>query len=108
MEVSKMSLVKMKNLLGNEISIPRGAVKSYESLGFEEVIVVVEEVDTQEDTREEDLLLAQIIEIEEKPISNWSKEEVKLYADHYEIELTGTKNVNEAKERIKNFMSAKK
>lgn len=44
-------------------------------------------------------------EIEKKPISQWSKEEVKRYAGVKHIDLTGTKSVNEAKEVIKNSMS---
>lgn len=43
-------------------------------------------------------------EIVEKPISQWSKEEVKRFATLNKIDLVGTKNVNEAKEIIKNFI----
>lgn len=45
-----------------------------------------------------------IDEIIEKPISQWSKEEVKRFAVLKEIDITGTRNVNEAKEIIKNFI----
>lgn len=45
-------------------------------------------------------------EIVEKPISQWNKEEVKRFATIKEIDITGTKNVNEAKEIIKNFLEA--
>lgn len=40
-------------------------------------------------------------ELEAKPISSWSKTEVKEYAEAKGIDLSGTKNVNEAKDRIK-------
>lgn len=43
-------------------------------------------------------------EILEKPISQWNKDEVKRFAGINEIDLTGTKNVNEAKELIKSFL----
>ena len=43
-------------------------------------------------------------EILEKPISQWSKDEVKRFAALKEIDITGTKNVNEAKEIIVNFL----
>lgn len=43
-------------------------------------------------------------ELQEKPISQWSKDEVKRYAAIKEIDLTGTKNVTEAKEIIKKNM----
>lgn len=45
-------------------------------------------------------------EIIEKPISQWNKEEVKRFAVLKEIDITGTKNANEAKEIIKDFIEA--
>lgn len=39
-------------------------------------------------------------ELLEKPISQWNKNEVKEFARIKEIDLTGTKNVNEAKALI--------
>lgn len=45
-------------------------------------------------------------EILEKPISQWNKEEVKRFAAIKEIDITGTKNANEAKEIIKSFLEA--
>lgn len=45
-------------------------------------------------------------ELEEKPISQWSKSEVKAYAEANDIDLSGTKNVGEAKELIKAAMSS--
>lgn len=44
-------------------------------------------------------------EIIEKPISQWTKEEVKRFAALKEIDITGTKNVGEAKELIKQFLN---
>ncbi len=43
-------------------------------------------------------------EVLEKPISQWNKEEVKRFAAIKEIDISGTKNVNEAKEIIKSFI----
>lgn len=43
-------------------------------------------------------------EILEKPISQWTKEEVKHFAAVKEIDISGTKNANEAKEIIKSFI----
>lgn len=45
-------------------------------------------------------------EVEEKPLSQWSKDEVKKFAALKDIDLTGTKNINEAKALIKDFMEA--
>jgi hypothetical protein len=43
-------------------------------------------------------------EILEKPISQWNKEEIKRFAAINEIDISGTKNANEAKEIIKFFI----
>ena len=43
-------------------------------------------------------------EIIEKPISQWNKEEVKHFAAIRGIDISGTKNANEAKEIIKSFI----
>ena len=45
-------------------------------------------------------------DIIEKPISQWNKDEVKRFAAIKEIDITGTKNANEAKEIIKGFIEA--
>lgn len=45
-------------------------------------------------------------EVLEKPVSQWSKNEVKRFASIKEIDLAGTKNVDEAKELIKEFLDA--
>lgn len=43
-------------------------------------------------------------ELLKTPIANWKKEEVKKFAEIKRIDLAGTKNVNEAKGRIKAFL----
>ena len=58
------------------------------------------DADTSEKTEDEKF----IDEIIEKPISQWSKEEVKRLAAIKEIDISGTKNANEAKEIIKSFI----
>lgn len=40
----------------------------------------------------------------EKPISQWSKNEVRDFAHSKGIDIKGTKNVNEAKEIIKEYL----
>ena len=44
--------------------------------------------------------------VSEKPISQWSKDEVKRFAAIKGVDIAGTKNVNEAKEIIKGFLSS--
>lgn len=49
----------------------------------------------------------EIEEVEnEKPVSQWTKAEVKEFAKANGIDISGTKNVNEAKEIIKQFIRA--
>ena len=43
-------------------------------------------------------------ELIEKPISQWKKEELKQFAAIKEIDLSGTKSINEAKAIVKEFM----
>lgn len=50
---------------------------------------------------EDELFLDEILE---KPISQWNKEEVKRFAALNDIDIAGTKNANEAKNVIKEFL----
>ena len=43
-------------------------------------------------------------DVVKKPISQWSKEEVKKFASIKGVDISGTKNANEAKEIIKQFI----
>ena len=45
-------------------------------------------------------------EVQEKPISQWNKEEVKRFAALKNIDISGTKNAGEAKNIIKEFLGA--
>lgn len=45
-------------------------------------------------------------EVVEKPISQWSKEEIKRFAALKGIDISGTKSANEAKEIIKSYIEA--
>lgn len=53
-----------------------------------------------EDQKEDDFCE----ELLKTPIANWKKAEVKEFARIKDIDLAGTNNVNEAKERIKAFL----
>lgn len=103
-----MAFVKMTNLLST-VEIPSGAVEAYKNLGFIEVAEEatdnqVSEPDNGNDepelTEDEKFVLS----IEKKPLQQWNKDEVKQYAAIKEIDLVGTKNAQEAKERIKAYM----
>lgn len=122
-----MAFVKLRNVYGREIKIPASAAKSYRNLGFypaeefdENAIPAGNEIDetandevgTDEDAFEvpdtgsektEDEIFVETVT--KKPLASWNKDEVKRYAAIYNIDLTGTKSANDAKERIKAFMS---
>ena len=60
--------------------------------------VVVEHVKTEAELFAENLL--------EKPLSQWNREEIRKFAELKGIDITGTKNAGEARERIKLFLEA--
>lgn len=99
-------MVKITNGI-NVIEVTNGAFETvYKGQGYHKVVeqqaVVSAPVkDEGQDAGE----VGHIAELEEKPVSQWSKAEVKEYAEAKGIDLSGTKNVNEAKDRIKAAMS---
>ena len=62
----------------------------------------VDQVEGEPEKTEEEKFIDDVVE---KPISQWTKDEVKRFAAIKEIDLTGTKNAGEAKELIKQFMN---
>ena len=99
-------MVKITNGI-NTFEVTRGAFTGiYSRQGYmiidEKSVNDVENAKTPEKT-EDELFLEGIVE---KPISQWNKEEVKRFAALREIDITGTKNVGEAKEIIKSFIEA--
>lgn len=96
-------MVKITNGV-NVFEVTRGAFDGiYSRQGYKilnEDNVAVEETAAPERTEDEKFL----DEIIEKPISQWNKEEVKRFAALKEIDITGTKNANEAKAIIKDFI----
>ena len=101
-------MVTIKN--GNNIHVvTEGAYKEifsrlgYEIISDKEEVSIETPIDVDDNTMsEEDIEF--ILGIEEKPISQWSKTEVKKNAELKRIDITGTKNVNEAKAIIKEFL----
>lgn len=83
--------------------VTRGAFDGiYSRLGFRVVEEPKAEVVPVVEVKSENVFEA----LEEKPLSQWNKTEVKEYAAAHEIDLTGTKNVNEAKEIIKAYLDS--
>lgn len=99
-------MIKITNGV-NVFEVTRGAFDGiYSRQGYtivnEKSAGKVKELEAPVDNRTEDEVF--LDEIQEKPISGWNKEEVKRFAVLKEIDITGTKNVNEAKTIIKEFL----
>lgn len=98
-------MVKITN--GIEIfEVTRGAFDGiYSRQGYtimkDEVTSESVEVEEKVEKSEDEIFVEDIIT---KPISQWSKDEVKRFAALKEIDITGTKNAGEAKEIIKEFI----
>ena len=89
----------------NVFEVTRGAFDGiYSRQGYtildEQQIPGQQEIQVPEKT-EDELFIESVIE---KPISQWNKDEVKRFATIKDIDLSGTKNVGEAKEIIKTFL----
>lgn len=102
-------MVKLSNGLST-IVVPSGAVAMYERTGFRVVKdsdvesaneSVIDIVDAEEKESEF------ITNLLEKPISKWTKEEVKRFANEKGININGTKSVNDAKDRIRDYINSK-
>lgn len=97
-------MVKITNGV-NVFEVTRGAFDGiYSRQGYK--IIDENKVSSDEhlaEKSEDDLFIEGIVE---KPVSQWSKEEVKRFASLRQIDISGTKNVNEAKSIIKEFIDA--
>lgn len=60
------------------------------------------ENEKEPDKNEDDLFVEELLE---KPIGSWNGKEVKRFAEIKGIDISGTKNANEAKEIIKGFLA---
>lgn len=98
-------MVKITNGIG-VYEVTRGAYDGiYSHQGFQ--IVGEEDKPFMEEDVKDSRTAEEIFveEIGKKPISQWSKDEVKHYAAAKGIDLSGTKSVSEAKDVIKAEMN---
>ena len=96
-------MVKITNGV-NIFEVTRGAFDGiYSRQGYTVVDETVKRkaADWVPEKTEDELFLDEILE---KPISQWNKEEVKRFAALNDIDIAGTKNANEAKNVIKEFL----
>lgn len=90
--------------------VTRGAYESiYKKQGFKIVNKSDGEIESKESNEPEPLSEAKddesfASELEKKPLASWSKDEVKRYAAVYGLDISATKNVNQAKGVIRKFM----
>ena len=94
-------MIELVNQSGEVIKVPSGARKFYENRGFKPASIV-DAVVAQAPVEEQD----KIEKLLEKPIGQWKKDEVIAFANAKEIDITGTKNINEAKAIIKEFLES--
>lgn len=91
----------------NVFEVTRGA---FDGIYARQGYTIIEDKKTSEDEQnanqvpgksEDEKFLEEIVQ---KPISQWNKEEIKRFAALNKIDITGTKNANEAKDIIKAFL----
>lgn len=88
-----MGFQSLEELNNAEIEITEDEVLDEENLSD-----AVNEDEEVKETGKNDLVKnSRIEELKAKPISGWSKQEVKEYAKLANVDLTGTKSVDEAK-----------
>lgn len=86
--------------------VSSGAAEIYRDMGFEVVDSVKNHIKKSEEPKIEldgDMLF--VNDIKEKPISQWTKEEIRRFANINNIDVDNVKTVKEAREIIKKFLS---
>lgn len=96
-------MIELINDNGDVIKVPSGARKFYESQGFTPVSPKVNIIAAPE-VAEVEAEESKFKELLEKPIGQWKKAEVIEFAEANGIDISGTKNINEAKSIIKDFI----
>lgn len=99
-------MVKITNGI-NTIEVTRGAFNSiYSKQGFTEVAKPKTKKEAKKDKPKETSDDEFVLKMEETPISEWKKEDIKRYCDIVKLDITDMKP-SEAKEAIKEYLSTK-
>lgn len=94
-------MVKITNGI-SEFEVTVGAFKTiFEKQGYS-IVSNKENVEVEEE--ESDSKKDEFSEMIEKPMSQWTKEEVKRFIDKKGIDVSGVKSFNEVKERVKKYI----
>lgn len=102
-------MVKITNG-ANVFEVTDGAYESiYRHQGYQVIGEKAEKAFVPEKSDEARMTADEIFieELSEKPISQWNKDEVKRFAAIKDIDIKGTKNVNDAKDIIKAALAVK-
>nr|DAV95825.1 MAG TPA: HeH/LEM domain [Caudoviricetes sp.] len=74
----------------------------YKKQGFEPLEEALEDA---VNTEPEDGLGSEAEDGLDVPLSEWSKKQLKAFADENDIDLSGTKTADEARERVREFLN---
>lgn len=103
-------MVKLTNGV-DTIIVSSGAANVYKRMGFRSVVehmpgdIIIDSADdnkTEEHISDDEVYVNNLLE---KPISRWTKEEVKKFAAIKGINLNGAKTFNDAKDRVKSYLN---
>lgn len=102
-------MVKLTNGV-DTIIVSSGAANVYKRMGFKpvgehtpgDIIDSINDNAIEEHVSDDDIYVNNLLE---KPISRWSKEEVKKFAAIKGINLNGAKTFNDAKDRVKSYLN---
>ena len=97
-------MIKITNGI-NEFLVPEGA---YEYMFKQQGYTIVgdeQEVETEAEIEgfQPDEVEVDTDKLDEKPVSQWSKQELKLYCDKHEISLEGVARTEDVRERVLKF-----
>lgn len=85
----------------NVIEVTNGAYKSvFEAKGYSPVDELSEVVENDEN----ELVDGGVVDLESKPLSKWTKEEIEVFADVNELDLSSAGNVKEMRAIVKEFL----
>lgn len=85
-------------------SVTKGAFESiYKKQGFK-IAKAKKEKPVEMKTEHKELTDEEFIEkLDEKPLNHWNKADVKRFASIFGIDISATKNINEARDLIRDF-----
>lgn len=97
-------MIKITNGI-NEFLVPEGA---YEHMFKQQGYTIVgdeQEVETEAEIEgfQPDEVEVKTDKLDEKPVSQWSKQELKFYCDKHEISLEGVARTEDVRERVLKF-----